>query len=94
MHCAGRLTGEATGILSTEAKSRIGAHRRVILDLTGVTNMDSLGLGTIASLYVSAKTSGCRLELINLGPNIRRLFSMTNLLSLFENAGDNTFRLP
>lgn len=66
----------------------------MILDLTGVTNMDSLGLGTIASLYVSAKTSGCRLELVNLGPNIRRLFSMTNLLSLFEGAGDNTFRLP
>ncbi len=39
--------------------------------------MDSLGLGTIISLYVSAKAAGCDLKLINLGKRIYELFRMT-----------------
>jgi anti-anti-sigma regulatory factor len=56
--------------------------------------MDSMGLGSVATLYVSAKSAGARLELMNLAPKIRLLFSMTNFLSLFESAGDGTVRLP
>jgi hypothetical protein len=33
-------------------------------------------------LYVSAKSAGCCLELINLGARIRQLLGMTNLLSV------------
>ena len=72
----------------------LGPGKRVILDLSGITQMDSMGLGSIVSLYVSARSSGGRLELVNLGPKIRLLFSMTNLLSVFEPAGDGNFRLP
>jgi hypothetical protein len=38
-------------------------------------------------IYVTARTRGCRLELINANEAIRKLFSVTNVLSLFEPAG-------
>jgi anti-anti-sigma factor len=56
--------------------------------------MDSVGLGTVASLYVSAKTAGCELRVINIRPRIRELFSVSRLLSLFEACGDANVRMP
>jgi hypothetical protein len=53
-----------------------------------------MGLGTVISLYVSARSTGCRFEVINLGQNIRKLFSMANILSLFEAAADPSNRTP
>jgi anti-sigma B factor antagonist len=93
-HCRGRLVAGSTHILHSEVKPLLLANRRVILDLTHVKRMDSTGLGTIVGLAVSAKRAGCRLELVNLGQQIRQLFAITNLLTMFEPAGDNTFRIP
>ena len=94
VRCGGPPGAGATHLLQAEVKPLIAAGRRVVLDLTDLTQMDSMGLGTIVSLYVSAKSSGGRLELINLGQKIRLLFSMTNLLSVFEPAGEGNFRIP
>ena len=85
---------ESGNILRTEVHKLIKPGARIVLDLTNVTHCDSLGLGAVISLYVSSKSAGCRLELINLGPKIRQLFSMTNLLSLFEAAADGCSRMP
>ena len=56
--------------------------------------MDSLGLGTIVGLYVSAKASGCTLILINLSPRVRELFSMTNVWSIFDEYAEHIIRTP
>jgi hypothetical protein len=45
-------------------------------------------------LYVSAKGAGARLEVINLSQRVRHLFSITNVLSLFEVAGEQNIRMP
>ena len=45
--------------------------------------VDSMGLGTLVRIYCSAKSAGSRLELVNLGKQIRELLGITNLLSLF-----------
>jgi anti-sigma B factor antagonist len=42
-----------------------------------------MGLGTLVSLYVSAKSGGSCLELINLGKQVRELLGITHLLGLF-----------
>jgi len=42
-----------------------------------------MGLGTLVRLYVSAKSAGSCIELINLGKQVRELLGITNLLSLF-----------
>ncbi len=92
-HCHGLLVAGLTEVLQTEIRPRLVHDRRVVLDLTDVTRLDSMGLGAIVSLAVSAKRAGCQFELINLGKQIRQLFAITNLFTLFESAGDNTFRI-
>jgi len=49
--------------------------------------MDSSGLGAVVTLHVSARTRGCRLEVVNASNQILEMFSMTNVLSLFEATG-------
>jgi len=85
--CHGRLTYGNTRTLKDEVKERIPGHKRLVLDLKEVPQMDSSGLGAVMALYVSSRTRGCRLELVNASEQIRGLFSVTNLLSLFEAAG-------
>lgn len=94
VRCSGRLTSGVTNILTDEVRGLIPQTRRLVLDLTDLTQMDSMGLGSIVSLYVSARTSGCHLELINLSARVKQLFSMTNLLSMFEVCGDQANRIP
>ena len=89
VRCSGRLTTSNAGLLHAAVKPLISRAGRVVLDLTDLTFMDSMGLGTIAGLYVSSKTAGCQFELINLSRRIRDLFTITHLLSLFEPAGES-----
>src|SRR5947207_15407507 len=93
VRCSGRLILENGSVLRTNVHKLIKPGTRIVLDLTNVTHCDSMGLGAVISLYVSAKSASCRLELINLGQPIRKLFSMTNLLSLFEVAADGSCRM-
>jgi anti-sigma B factor antagonist len=94
VHCRGMLTAGYTELLHVEMKKHIPQSKRLVLDLTDLVYMDSMGLGAIASLYVSARTAGCRLELVNLSKRVRELFSITNMLSLFEVCGENSIRIP
>jgi anti-anti-sigma factor len=55
--------------------------------------MDSMGLGTLMSLYTSARTAGCEMQLLNLGKRVRELLGLTNLLSVFTIIGERGVRL-
>ena len=90
--CTGRLTSGLTDILSVEVKKLIPSSKRIVLDLTDLTYMDSMGLGTVIRLYVSAKAAGTSLELINLSRRVRELLGMTNLLSVFETCGEHNIK--
>ena len=94
VQCTGKLTAGYTSILRDEVKRLIPESKKIILDLTGLTLMDSLGLGTIVGLYVSAKASGTALILINLSPRVRDLFRITNVWSVLEVYGENIIRMP
>lgn len=83
VHCHGRLYAGICNNLYTKVHPLIPDHKRIILDLTDLTSVDSMGLGTLVHLYVSAKSGGSCLELINLGKQVRELLGITNLLSLF-----------
>jgi anti-sigma B factor antagonist len=94
VHCRGRLAIESGNTLRDQVRKLIAKDGHVVLDLTHVTYCDSMGLGTLISLYVSSKSTGCRFELINLGPTLRKLFTIANVISLFESAAYPGFRLP
>jgi len=87
VECFGRLTSENVGLLKEEMREACGRKGRVVLDLKEVPMMDSSGLGAVVTLHVSARTRGCKLEVINASKQIRELFSMTNVLGLFEATG-------
>ena len=87
VECHGKLTAENAPLLKSEVKVIIPNQKRIILDLKEVPLMDSSGLGTIVGLYVAARTRRCSLELINANKQIRELFGISNLLSIFEPAG-------
>ena len=78
--------------LQSRIRELIPDNKRIVLDLTELTMMDSNGLGTLVRLYVTARSAGCNLELINLGPHVRELLGMTNLLSVFTMIGENDIR--
>ena len=86
VRCRGRLTLTTAGRLRHEVKVLLQHTRFVTIDLGSVEMMDSVGLGTIAALYASARTAGGELYIVHLTPRIRELFSVTRLLSLFEAA--------
>jgi anti-sigma B factor antagonist len=94
VQCTGKLTAGLTGILRDEVKRLIPHSKKIVLDLTSLTQMDSMGLGTIVALYVSAKASGTRLILINLTPRVRDLFRITKVGSIFEDYAEHIIRTP
>jgi anti-anti-sigma factor len=55
--------------------------------------MDSMGLGALVRIYVSARTKGCELELRHIGKKVRDLLIMTNLLPAFTIVGEHDIRM-
>jgi len=93
VRCSGRLIAGINDSLYQQVSPLIPGTKRMVLDLTGLTHMDSMGLGTIVRLYVSTKAAGCALELVNIGAKIRKLLDVTRLLSVFTVCGENDIRI-
>ena len=94
VRCRGILVIGETDALRDAVKSLLPKHKKVVIDLSAVTAMDSSGLGAIVRLYVSAKSAKTELQVVNLTPRIRQLFSITHLLTLFEPCSQVNIRLP
>jgi anti-anti-sigma factor len=86
--CHGKLIAGVDNILYTTVHQFIPTHKRIILDLAHLQHTDSMGLGTLARLYVGAKSAGCSLELMHLSKQIRHLLGLTNLFDVFTIIGE------
>jgi anti-sigma B factor antagonist len=89
VRCHGQLVFGVTDILSTQVRKLIPTTKRIMLDLSDLTFMDSMGLGTLVRLYVSAKSAGCEIQLTHLRKRIEELLALTNLLSVFSIIGEH-----
>ena len=61
--------------------------KTVLLEMTGVTYMNSAGIGIIVDSFKKFREHGGRLAMCNLTPDILRLFEVTKLnrfISIFE----------
>jgi anti-sigma B factor antagonist len=92
--CAGRLTVEVSGPFRRQIKVLIPQAKRILLDLSKLTYMDSSGLGAVVGLYVSAKASGCELRLANFNERVRELLGITKVLSALEACGQYLIKIP
>ena len=90
----GRITSATGEHLQAAVRELIPEKKRIVLDLTGASYVDSSGLGTLVGLYVSCKRGGSPLKLVNLTPRLKDLFTMTNLAPVFEGRDDMLGHTP
>lgn len=59
-------------------------HGKVLLDLGGVSWMDSSGLGVIVSGHTTISRAGGEIKILNATKKIHELFIITKLITIFE----------
>ena len=89
VRCHGALTVTSADRFRHEIKPLLLQARVVTIDFTDLARIDSVGLGTMVALYVSAQNAGRDLHIVNIGPRIREIFRITRLISFFESTGED-----
>lgn len=59
-------------------------HRNLLVDLSGVSYVDSAGLGELVQAYATTKNRGGSLKLLNVTKRLRDLLVVTKLLTVFD----------
>jgi len=83
--CSGRLVfGEESAGLREIVKKLLAQSPKVVLNMQDVAQVDSGGLGTLVSLYTSARNAGGALKLARLPQRVGDLLQITKLLTIFD----------
>jgi anti-sigma B factor antagonist len=83
--CHGRIMfGEEATELRETLKRLLASTRQIVLNLSGVTYIDSGGLGTLVGVYSSARSGGADVKLTGLGQRLRDVLQVTKLVTVFE----------
>lgn len=82
----GRIVlGKETNALREKAKSLFDeGYKKLVLNMDGVTLIDSAGLGALVALYYSANSCGASLRLCHLGSKFKDVLYITRLYTIFE----------
>ncbi len=85
LDCSGRIVfGDETTALRDTVKGLLNETKQIVLNLGGVTYIDSGGLGTLVGLYTSARNTGGSIKLANLTQRVGDLLQVTKLLTVFD----------
>jgi anti-sigma B factor antagonist len=57
---------------------------KILLDLSGVTTIDSSGIGELVGSYTTATNRGGKLKLLHLPAKLNELLHVTQLITVFE----------
>ena len=94
IHCRGKITAENSEVFQRQIRELIPESaaqvatigRRIIVDLSNVTHVDSTGLGALLRAWTAAQDKGCDLEIANLNPRVEKLVEITRLDTVFKRA--------
>jgi anti-sigma B factor antagonist len=90
VECSGRIVlGEESAKLRSVVKAAIEKSKRIVLDVSDISFIDSAGVGLLASLHTSAQMAGGVLKLANLSPRMQDMLQITRLyiiLDVFDTA--------
>jgi anti-sigma B factor antagonist len=86
----GRITlGESTGILRDELRSLLSqGSKHIVLNMAGVTYVDSAGLGELVGAYTTATNQGGAVKLLHMQGKLRDLMQITKLHTIFTSFED------
>jgi anti-sigma B factor antagonist len=85
VYCNGRIVfGDETAMLRDKIKGLLSETRQIVLNLGGVSYIDSGGLGTLVGLYTSARGAGGDIKLANLTKRVDDQLQITKLVTIFE----------
>jgi anti-sigma B factor antagonist len=83
--CSGRVVfGEESASLRDMVKKLLAQSPKVVLNLREVNYIDSGGLGTLVSLFTTARNAGGAVKLARLSQRVGDLLQITKLLTIFE----------
>jgi anti-sigma B factor antagonist len=85
VYCQGRIVYRDEAVaLSNLVGETLGNGGKVVLDLSGVTSIDSAGIGELVSLHTQALAQRADLKCVSPSPLVQELLDLTNLASVFE----------
>lgn len=85
LECRGKLTaGGATYVFGEAVHELMRKHGRVILDFSGVEQIDCAALGALASCLREAEERGCRVGCFAASRRIRNVLEMMHLDEFLE----------
>ena len=85
VYCNGRIVfGEEAANLREQVKNLLTTQKNIVLNLGGVSYIDSGGLGTLVGLYTSARAAGGDIRLANLTQRVGDQLQITKLVTVFE----------
>lgn len=67
-----------------------GGKKKILLNLGGVKNIDSSGIGELIANYTTISRDGGQLKLLNLTDKIQNLLVITKLLTVFDSYDNET----
>jgi len=87
--CICSLEGEVNINTSPELRKAFdgiiaGSEKKVLIDFTGVSYIDSSGLATLIEMFQRLKKSGGNLRFSNMNQKVKNIFEITKLYKLFE----------
>jgi anti-sigma B factor antagonist len=59
-------------------------HKKIVLDLGGVSYVDSAGLGQLVQIHATTKSHGASLRLANVTKRLKDLLVVTKLVTVFD----------
>lgn len=77
-HCAQTVRQEMDRLIEKEQPQRL------IVDMQGVSFMDSSGIGVLIGRYRTLSRSGGRMAVCNMSPHVERIFQLSGLQRIIE----------
>lgn len=85
VHCHGRIVyRDEAAALSRVAGEAMRRGRRIVLDLSGVSSMDSAGIGELALLQTLAREKNAELKCAGANEFVMTVLELTNLDSVLD----------
>ena len=82
---AGELDAASSPLVSESLEKLLATGRqRFVIDLAGVSVLDSSGLSTLVRFFKRVRSGGGRLRLVGLQRPVRRVFELTRLDRAFD----------